>query len=180
MEISSNNDIYSIFNTLNNQYQDLTSAYTDAASGATSAASTEEGGESTDESEEERETYGLSLLEYMDDESYESFTRATDGLDDATKERFASALQIFTGSYASATSGGFSSMQTLLNADADDEDGIGSLLGSSTLLKITQYSMREGSEILAKMATGSGESMQDLMVRLKNALSSGSGIDYSG
>lgn len=176
---SSNSDIYSILNSLNSQYQDLATEYTNAT-GSTKTSSTSSDSDSDGDTDTERETYGVSLLEYMDDTSYDSFTRATEGLDDSVKQRFATALQIFTSTYSNATNAGINNTQTLLSADNEDDSDIGNLLGSSTLLKVAQFSMTEGSDILQKMATGSGESMQDLMGRLASALQSGSGINYSG
>jgi len=128
-----------------------------------------------------RETYGTSLLEMMDEESYDAFSRATKDMSDAEKKQYATSLELFSYNYISATTGlgGQSATLSLANIGEGDED-ISSLIGSSFMLKASSFGMNEGQEMLKKMGDVNGESMFDFIGRFKNALLSKQGINISG
>jgi len=131
--------------------------------------------ETIEKEEEERKNYGSQLLKMMDDESYEAFERATKGLDEGQKERYAASLQVFSYSYISSVTGlGEKPSLSLLTQEGGDDEG---LLGSSFMLKVSSYHLKEGANILKSMSDTSGESMFSFMSRFQNAMLSGNGID---
>lgn len=125
--------------------------------------------------EEKRDDFGSPLLNLMSEDEYNSFLRATKEQDDSTKSRYANSLQMFSATFINATTNSNNGM-SLLN---DQDSSLESLLGDSAMLKISEFSIREGADILKNMA-GENENMLDFMQRLKNALSSGKGIDVAG
>ncbi|MFP4333343.1 MAG: hypothetical protein ACLFQJ_08580 [Campylobacterales bacterium] len=169
------NSLNSILNNplLNNQQnspQNITTKEAQKPAEATSSESKTE-----ESSEEKREDFGVPLLNLMNEEEYNSFLRATKEQDDSTKSRYANSLQMFSATFINATTNSSNGM-SLLN---DQDSSLESLLGDSAMLKISEFSIREGADILKNMA-GENENMLDFMQRLKNALSSGKGIDVAG
>lgn len=127
------------------------------------------------EEEEDRKNYGSQLLKIMDDESYEAFERATKGLDEGQKERYATSLQMFSYSYIGATTGlSQKPSLSLLSQEGSNDEG---LIGSAFMQKVSSYHLKEGANILKNMSDASGESMFSFMSRFQNALFSQSGID---
>jgi hypothetical protein len=171
------NSLNSILNNplLNNQQNSSQNVSTASTNEATKEAESEVNTAEKLE-EKERENFGAPLLSLMNEDEYNGFLRATKGLDDATKSRYATSLQMFSATFINATTNGTNGM-SLLNSK--DTDSLESIIGQSAMLRVSEFSIREGADVLKNMA-GENENMLDFMQRIKNALSSGKGIDVSG
>lgn len=175
MQIDSS--LNSIFNNplLNNNQANSQNVSTTETKNATQKSESQT--DSSSESEKEsREDFGVPLLNLMNEDEYNGFLRATKNLDDATKSRYATSLQMFSATFINATTNSSSGM-SLLNSQ--DDNSLENIIGRSAMLRISEFSIREGADVLKNMA-GENENMLDFMQRLKNALSSGRGIDVSG
>lgn len=133
--------------------------------------------ESESEDSTERETYGLKSLEFMSEEEYAGFERATAEMSESEKRRHAQSIHFFSMNYVNATTQSQSTSLSMLNVQNSD---MSEIMGSSFMLKVSEFSLKEGKAILSKMTGGQTSEILGFMNRFKNALLSEEKIDTKG
>ncbi len=117
-----------------------------------------------EDEETKRENFGLKSFELMGEKDYDAFVRATEGLDDASIQRYASSLHFFTLSYTNLLNNPQNSM---LNSD---NQSLESLMNDSFMLQVSEFSIKEGAKVLKKSVGSENGDIMGFLNRFQNAL----------
>lgn len=122
---------------------------------------------------EDRETFGLALLENMSDDEYDAFLRATKGMDSTKVERAGQTLQLVASAYENS--------QRLINGGllaALNSEEPPSLMSDLKSLNV-QKAINEGIEVLKQMNENDQRQSVRVLERMAMALTQ-SGLNLQG
>lgn len=124
--------------------------------------------------EETRETYGLTLLEVMDDSTYEAFNRATSGKSEQEKELLGQSLQRLSISYVQSNMSG-----SLTSALSGEQESLAGIMRSNMNHIIDQQFFQQANGLLETLSGGgNNREVTNFLQAFENALvTQQSGLD---